>query len=154
MKKKVKKKTKRDTLIKNADNAFSRYIRLSAAIKNHGFVYCVTCYESWNNGSNRTPHPIFWKGEGAQCGHFQPKGKGATAVRWLLHNAAVQDDFCNRHKSGNQAEFTRYMDRVYGQEITDDLRRRKFQTVKYTDDEIREIADLYNEFSDELERKL
>jgi len=149
-----KRKASRKTLIDYADAAMSRFVRLSQAVKHSGFVYCVTCMESWENGSNRKPEAMYWKNDGAQCGHYMPKGKGATAVRWLLQNVAVQDDYCNRHKSGNQSEFTRYLDRVYGQEITDDLRRRKFQAVKYTDDEIKEIADLYNEFADELEKRL
>lgn len=148
------KKASRKTLINNADKALSRYTRLLQAVKQNGYVYCRTCQEAYRNGSNRIPEPMYWKGEGAQCGHYMPKGNGATAVRWTPHNCHVQDAYCNTHKSGNLAEYTRFMDRTYGQEITDDLRRRKHQPVKYTDDEIKEIADLYNELSDELERRL
>lgn len=155
MAKKTKKKktAKRSTLIGYADDAWSRYIRLSNADKN-GYVWCVTCLEAFEAGSNHKPRPMFWRKDGAEAGHFMPKGNGATAVRWLLHNGETQCSWCNNHKSGAQADFQRFLDRKYGQEIVDDLRARKFQTVKYTDDEIREITDLYNEFADELERKL
>ena len=97
---------------------------------------------------------MYWKNDGAEAGHFQPKGNGATGVRWLLHNGMPQCTWCNSHKSGAQSDFQRYLDRKYGQEITDDLRARKWKTVKFTDDEIREIAYLFNEWADELEREL
>ena len=44
------------------------------------------------------------------------------------------------------------MDAKYGEEITDDLKARKFQTIHYTLDEIKEIGTLYKELG-EIERR-
>ena len=37
----------------------------------------------------------------------------------------------------------------FGQDIIDDLVAKKFQTVKYTNDELKEIGDLYKEFANQ-----
>lgn len=138
----AKKKTARQKATERADREMSRYIRLFHADQ---YGYC-TCVTSGRRG--------YWKNDNIDAGHFMAKGNGATSVRWLHHNVFPQSHSDNTYKSGNLVEYTRFMDRTFGAGITDDLRARKHQTAKYTLEEIREIADLYKEFADELESKI
>lgn len=143
----AKKKAERTKLTERADREMSRYIRLFHSDEN-GTCECVSCGAL-----------MFWKGEGMQMGHFANKGKGATAVRWLHHNAYPQDFACNCSGgslfNGNNSQvalikYTIFMQNTFGQSIVDDLLQRKFKTIKYVEDEIREIGDLYKEFADKL----
>jgi hypothetical protein len=139
------KKTERARLIDRADNEMSRYIRLFHADR-FGYCYCCCC-------GKRT----FWTGDGMDMGHFVPKGNGATRVRYLHHNCHTQCHQCNTsggkfHTSSQKQvathKYNKFMLEKYGQDIIDDLIAKKFQTVKFTNDELREIGDLYKEFAD------
>lgn len=143
----AKKKSERTKLTERADREMSRFIRLFHS--KNGICKCVTC------GTE-----MYWKGQGMQMGHFANKGKGATAVRWIPHNTHPECFSCNCNsgpvRPSNLAQvslirYTKFMQDTYGQEIVDDLLSRKFSVINYTNDEIREIGDLYKEFADELE---
>lgn len=147
----MKKKSERQKLIDKADAEMSRFIRLFHADEN-GTCECVTC-----------GHLGFWKGDGIQMGHFMNKGKGASGVRYLPHNCHPQCFSCNctggplyPSNVGQVApqRYTLFMQKEYGQDTVEDLLMRKFQVIKYTDDELIEIKKLYKEFADELEKKL
>lgn len=125
-------KPSRSTLIKNADLAMSRYVRLRDADFD-GYVYCVTCGK-----------PMYWEKDGAQAGHFKAKGNGASRIRWIPHNVHVQCDRCNRHNSSMGPEYSAYMIKNYGPEFIDDLIYRKMKPSDYTNDELKEIAQLYH----------
>ena len=143
----MKKRTTRAILTERADREMSRYIRLFHSDQN-GTCECITC------GRFK-----YWKGDGMQMGHFMNKGNGATAVRWLHHNCFPQCLSCNCNSGPMmpstlaQAAPIRYtikMQEKFDQEIIDDLLARKFSIIKYTEDEIKEIGDLYKEFADNL----
>lgn len=147
----MKKKSERQKLIDKVDAEMSRFIRLFHADQN-GTCQCVTC------GALR-----YWKGNGMQMGHFVPKGVGASKVRYIPHNCFPQCAACNCgggsfrqsfKEQVAQINYTEYMQNELGQDFVDDLKMRKFQTVKYTDDELLEIRALYKEFADELESRL
>lgn len=147
----MKKKSERQLLIEKVDKEMSRFIRLFHS-DNYGMCVCVTC-----------GYRGFWKNDGFHMGHFVPKGKGASSVRYIPHNAHPQCGTCNTgggpymaaHKTQiAPINYTQYMQNTYGDEFVDDLKRRKFQTIKYTDNELLEIRALYKEFADELERGL
>ena len=143
----AKKKTERQKLTERADREMSRYIRLFHSDEN-GTCQCVTCGEL-----------DYWQKGIIQMGHFANKGSGATRVRWTHHNCFPQCKFCNcfsgpmRPSNKAQVSLVRYTDYIreeLGDDIKDDLISRKFEIAKYTEDEIKEIGDLYKEFADKL----
>ena len=140
--------------IARTDKYASIYIRLRDADQN-GYASCCCCGDRY-----------FWEKDRIVNGHFVPKGIGATAVRWLLQNQNSQCNICNtspnkRMKGGiyttpksdvAQIEYTRFMQKRYGNEIIDDLKVRKFQTIHYSLEDIQEIGTLYKELG-EIERR-
>ena len=147
----MKKKSERQKLIDKADSEMSRFIRLFHSDQN-GTCQCVTC--------GVLKH---WKGDGMHMGHFVPKGNGASKVRYIPHNTHPQCSGCNcsggPYSTGHKQHiapisYTQFMQNEYGEDFVDDLKSRKFQTVKYTNEDLIEIKLLYKEFADELEKKL
>lgn len=145
------KKSPRQKLIEKVDKEMSRFIRLFHADK-FGMCTCVTCGMK-----------AYWKREGFHMGHFIAKGNGASSVRYIPHNTHPQCSACNCSggpmRTGHKQHiapinYTEYMQKIYGQDIVDDLKKRKFQAIRYTDKDLIEIRNLYKEFADELERKL
>lgn len=145
----MKKKSERQKLIDKADAEMSRFIRLFHA-DTFGVCTCVTC-----------GYRGFWKGDSFHMGHFLPKGKGASSVRYIPHNCHPQCAGCNSSggpmRTGHKQHvapiiYTEYMQANYGQEIIDDLLQRKSQPIRYSDDDLIEIRQLYKLFADELER--
>jgi len=76
-------------LITEADELFSKYIRLKNADKN-GNVICYTC-----------GNELRW--QDSQCGHYI--SRSCLFLRWDDRNVRVQDNFCNCIKHGNLAIF-------------------------------------------------
>lgn len=97
--------SRRKLLIKELDNIFSRYIRLSYA--NNGIVRCVTCGEQDS-----------WKS--VDCGHFISRGKIGT--RFSVKNCHPQCRRCNRVLKGNLKQYETYLRIRYGVDIVDELK--------------------------------
>ena len=139
-------KSERARLVERADKEMSRYIRLVHSDE-WGYCYCCCCGKRAN-----------WSNDGMDMGHFVPKGNGATRVRYLPHNCHPQCHQCNtsggKFNTSSQQQvathrYNKFMLEKFGQDIIDDLVAKKFQTVKYTNDELKEIGDLYKEFANQ-----
>ena len=81
-------------LIKDADDVYSKWLRLSGADKD-GMVECYTC-------GARLRH------QDAHCGHYL--SRGSIFLRWDTRNTRIQDEACNIYKDGNIPEFTRRLE--------------------------------------------
>ena len=89
---KEKLKTRSD-YIKEADRAFSAYIRYRDKDKP-----CICCGMPLASSGN-----VPSIGGSYDCGHFISRRHMAT--RWNEFNCAAQRKFCNRYQAGNQAGF-------------------------------------------------
>ena len=94
---------------KNADDIFSKYIRLKHA-SNQGYVKCYTCgiIKHWKQLDN---------------GHFIKREYHRT--RFDERNCKPQCDRCNRRFSGMQDEFANNIIRDYGIEVFNELMNKK-----------------------------
>lgn len=109
-------------LIKEADDVYSKWLRLSSANEN-GLVTCYTC-------------DALLRWQDAQCGHFVKRGN--LFLRFDQRNTRVQDKQCNEFKSGNLAEYTRRLE-IDNPGITSILYEEAALVYKPTRDEIRNI---------------
>src|SRR5688572_200651 len=81
-------------LIKEADDIYSRWLRLSEADE-RGLVCCYTC-------------SVVLRWQDAQCGHFVKRGN--LLLRFDPRNTRVQGKCCNEYKDGNIGEYTRRLE--------------------------------------------
>jgi len=130
-----KKATKRKTLVKNLDMYFSRYIRWSHA-DSDGMVQCVTC--------NAPPKHV----KEMQCGHFMSRRYYST--RWMLKNCSPQCYSCNIGCQGRQYKHSLYIDRTYGEGTAQKIADRSELSRKYTNEELKTLANHYKKKVDEL----
>jgi hypothetical protein len=122
-------KTKRSTLVKNLDTVFSKYIRLKDAIDE--VAECVTC--------GKKDH---WKK--LQNGHFMSRRHYST--RWEENNVGVQCYGCNITNQGQQFLFAKYL----GLEVAEQMVIKSKQTVKLSDDDLKDMIDYYKKELDKL----
>jgi hypothetical protein len=122
-------KTKRSTLVKNLDTVFSKYIRLKDAIDE--IAECVTC--------GKKDH---WKK--LQNGHFMSRRHYST--RWEVNNVGVQCYGCNITNQGQQFLFAKYL----GLEVAEQMVIKSKQTVKFSDDDLKDMIDYYKKELDKL----
>ena len=122
-------KTKRSTLVKNLDTVFSKYIRLKDAIDE--VAECVTC--------GKKDH---WKK--LQNGHFMSRRHYST--RWEENNVGVQCYGCNITNQGQQFLFAKYL----GLEVAEQMVIKSKQTVKFSDDDLKDMIDYYKKELDKL----
>lgn len=119
---------------KKAWTQFSRYIRLRDSV--NGWGNCCTC------GTK-----IYWKD--GQAGHFVP---GRTnAVLFQEEGVHLQCRSCNLFKGGSIHEYFDFMIKKYGEERTEEIRRERFKSVKYSIQDYKEIEQRYKLLADELE---
>lgn len=116
------KKPTRKSLIKKLDTVFSEYIRRRYAIND--IATCVTC--------GKKDH---WKK--LQAGHFMSRKHYAT--RWDDDNVEVQCQACNVFRYGEQYLFAKYL----GEKKANDLLAKSRGIVKFTDNEIIDMINLY-----------
>lgn len=126
--KKPKKRT-RSQLVKDMDNIFSRYIRLSRKEE------CVTC---------KDVKP--WKE--LQNGHFFSRGRYPT--RWDETNCHPQCYRCNVILNGNYINYTIYMIDTYGRDTVDELERKSQSGEKLSTPRLREMIAEYTDKVKEL----
>jgi len=109
-------------------------------IRDVGECVCVTCgkLKPWKNHGGTAG--------GMDTGHFLAGG-GASIV-FEETNAHPQCVGCNQHLSGNQGNYTIWMQHVYGQDEIDRLKRLKAETRQFTREE---LVDLKIEYKTRLD---
>jgi hypothetical protein len=125
-------KNPRKTAHRRAWSALSLYVRLSNADTN-GNVKCFTC-------DAVVPY------KEAQAGHFI-HGDNMDFVKYNINPQCVR---CNKYLSGNLIEYSLRMIRLYGQEVVEDLMRKKYEIVKYRIQDFRDLEAVYMEKLHEL----
>ena len=131
---KVKKKT---DLVRKADEAFSRYIRLRDAMPN-GFFRCIACGQI-------KPYAQ------ADCGHFHSRRHMAT--RFDEDNAHAECRSCNRFKADHLIGYERNLIAKIGQMRFDKLAWKASQTKKWSDFELQELAKYYKALGDKIKKE-
>jgi 5-methylcytosine-specific restriction endonuclease McrA len=118
-------KPSRKNLIKRLDTVFSKYIRLRDA-DTEGYCRCSTCGEvhHWTK---------------IQAGHFISRKHYAT--RWNEENVHAQCVACNVFRYGEQYKFSLYL----GDKLSKELLEKSRLIAKFTDIEIKEMIDDYND---------
>lgn len=125
-------KPKRKTLIRKLDQAFSIYVRASAADR-QGQARCFTC-----------DRRMQWRK--LQCGHFMSRQYYAT--RWMLNNVAPQCRACNL-RSGEQYEMGKRINWKHGPGTAEAI---AFAARKPTRMKDAEIQHLLNEYQSKANR--
>jgi hypothetical protein len=128
---KKKKKVKVSTLKNKAWAEFSIFIRQRGADQD-GFNICVTC-------GVRKP----WKE--LQAGHFIAGRLNSNLFDERGCNA--QCSTCNVIKAGNGPMYYKFMLRVHGQEVIDELLQQNHQTRKWFPGELELITKKYSEIN-------
>lgn len=118
----AKRKITRTALVKKLDKIFSEYIRR----RNGEMVNCVTC------GSK-----AHWKK--MQAGHFMSRRHMST--RWHEDNVQVQCPKCNIWDQGQQYAYSKFLGEIKSEEL---LQLSK-KIVKFTDQELIEMAEQYEQ---------
>ena len=118
----TKRKITRTALVKKLDKIFSEYIR-----RRHGeIVNCVTC------GSRG-----HWKK--MQAGHFMSRRHMST--RWHEDNVQVQCPKCNIWEQGQQYAYSKFL----GPKKSEELLQLSKEIVKFTDEELIEMTEQYQQ---------
>tara|TARA_R110002049_G_scaffold200171_2_gene370787 strand:+ start:9376 stop:9771 length:396 start_codon:yes stop_codon:yes gene_type:complete len=128
------KKPKRSTLVKKADAIFSQFIRQRNADAN-GMTECFTC--------GKKDH---WKS--LQCGHFMSRKHYST--RWNEDNCQVQCAGCNVFRYGEQYTFGKNLDIFIKDGLAEELNILSHKIVKYDNNDLLELVDLYTKKLAEL----
>jgi hypothetical protein len=117
-------------LKKEADMWFSRYIRLRDSDKN-GIGECITCGEKkpWRDLQN---------------GHFV--GRRSYTMRFDELNCNAQCMGCNVYKHGDLYTYAKNLDLKYGDGTAEALHQRRFDTHKFTVDEVQKVIDDSKEY--------
>jgi hypothetical protein len=119
---KTKKRPSVAVLKKKADAIFSIFIRLRD--KSRG---CITC------GSK----------ENLQCGHFQSRRHNNT--RFNEANCQAQCVRCNMFNQGEQYEFGKRLDELYGEGTAERLKKEAQEVKKFTILDLQDIIEYYQE---------
>ena len=117
------KKPSRSKLVKKLDTVFSQYIRLSSADEN-GNCICITCDKVFN-----------WKE--IQAGHFMSRKH--YSIRWSEENVFPQCCGCNVFKYGEQYKYSLFL----GKELANALYLQSKQIVKYSNEDLMGLIELY-----------
>ena len=123
--------SKRSTLVKKLDKVFSQFIRQRDA-NSKGICTCATCSKQL---------PI----KEIHCGHFMSRRSMAT--RWHPLNCASQCPSCNTFNQGRQYEFSKYIDKRFGEGTAEMLCQLSKTTVKYS---IPDLQEKYDHFKNLL----
>lgn len=116
---------------------FSQYIRWHHANAD-GMVKCVTC--------STIKHV-----KEMQNGHFISRRHYST--RWLFANCGAQCYGCNIGSQGRQYEFSKYIDQVHGKGTAQRIADISEVSRKYTDIELKTLAQVYKTKVDEYINK-
>jgi hypothetical protein len=115
----------RRALVAKLDKVFSEWVRRSAA-DSEGYAECFTCRKKlpWREMHN---------------GHFALRQHKAT--RWEPLNAHPQCAYCNNYRAGEQYEYGKRLDEVYGPGTADSLMAASRRVAKWPEHQLKaEIA--------------
>lgn len=118
--------SQRKKLIKDLDDIFSKWVRLSNAVD--GMVNCFTCGKSYE-----------WKK--IHAGHFMSRTPHST--RWHEKNVNPQCYHCNIQLGGNQYLHGIKIDEKHGEGTSEELFRLSKTTVKFSNFELEEMIAHY-----------
>lgn len=116
---------KKSDLKKTADKYWSIYIRMRDSDR-HGMADCISC------GVRK-----HWKE--MQNGHFI--SRSSSSLRFDDENCNAQCVSCNMFKQGNQYAYAKGIDLKYGDGTADKLYNRRFETHKFSTQELQDIID-------------
>ena len=121
------KKPTRKSLVIKLDTVFSQYIRRKDAIDE--IATCVTCgkKDHWSKLQN---------------GHWASRRHYST--RWDEQNCNVQCAGCNVFRAGEIYLYTKYLCSQYGENFPEELYIKSQKTVKFTDVDLVEMIEYYN----------
>ena len=121
------KKPTRKSLVIKLDTVFSQYIRRKDAIDE--IATCVTCGKKshWSKLQN---------------GHWASRRHYST--RWDEQNCNVQCAGCNVFRAGEIYLYTKYLCSQYGENFPEELYIKSQKTVKFTDVDLIEMIEYYN----------
>jgi len=120
----MRKSMTRKEALKKADKWFSIYIRIRDANQD-GNISCITC--------GRIVH---WTK--AHAGHFQRRALMAT--RFEEMNVHAQCSICNTFREGEQYRHGKAINLLHGRKTADWLISRSKRTVKYSKENLDDIA--------------
>ena len=123
----MNKKPTRKSLVIKLDTVFSQYIRRKDAIDE--IATCVTCgkKDHWSKLQN---------------GHWASRRHYST--RWDEQNCNVQCAGCNVFRAGEIYLYTKYLCSQYGENFPEELYIKSQKTVKFTDVDLVEMIEYYN----------
>ena len=125
----MSKKLSVKTLKHRLDEIWSQYIRLDEADQT-GYCRCCSCGQAYP-----------WKE--MDCGHFVSRNH--TLGRYKRENCHAQCRKCNRFREGNKAGYAVYLQKLYGNQILDELNQLQYQLKKFTTDELQTLIDETND---------
>ena len=127
------KKPTRKSLVIKLDTVFSQYIRRKDAIDE--IATCVTCgkKDHWSKLQN---------------GHWASRRHYST--RWDEQNCNVQCAGCNVFRAGEIYLYTKYLCSQYGENFPEELYIKSQKIVKFTDVDLIEMIEYYNNKVNEL----
>lgn len=125
------------TLIKEADDVFSDYIRLSECDEN-GTGRCFICRSR-----------VWWKG--ADCAHYEDRDNMAT--RYNEINCHLCCQYCNRYDPDHRGKYSVAMRDVYGNYTVDELEKQAKSMMKYMKHELKELIEEYKLIVKELKKQ-
>ncbi|KKL67682.1 hypothetical protein LCGC14_2132550 [marine sediment metagenome] len=98
-----------------ANQYLSKYILLRDSFpSDRDVVVCCTCGRLVSRFSNKS-----------HAGHFIPKGMGGSSgVYYDERNCHAQGFSCNITLEGNRTEYWPFMEKKYGREVIEELRRK------------------------------
>ena len=111
------------SLKRKADKYFSLYIRLRDSDE-FGVGDCITC------GDKKHYKQM-------QCGHFV--SRKTNALRYDEENCNLQCVGCNMFKAGEQYQYSKALDLKYGEGTADRLFAQRFDSHKFTREELEEV---------------
>ena len=136
-------KTERQKAVDTADRWFSRYIRISDKHNqvNGKDVYCKCI----TTGKYVHIKEI-------QCGHFI--GRGHFSTRYDEMNAHPQSVYANKWKSGMPLEYRMALTELYGTKAVETLETKGNIPLKYSIEELRQVAKDFRLKTREIEKGL
>ena len=121
-------KSKRQRLVKNLDNIFSKFIRQRDTDED-GRCHCYTCLR-------------LDLAKELDAGHYIKRGCFRT--RWDERNVHAQCIGCNCFRNGNMDEYALHLIKDYGKGIIEELMKLKHEPVKkYAIHELEDMIELY-----------